>query len=244
MTNINKAHFDVDGDNLRLTMPIAKVDEEKRIVSGFATLDNIDRQGDVLLSEASRKAFENFRGNVRLMHQPIPAGKVVSFRENSFYDKETGQTYSGIFVDAYISKGAENIWQMVLDGTLTGFSIGGRMNKWDDAYDEKSDKTIRVIKQYDLVELSLVDSPANQFANIVSVEKVDGVDVIKGDETLLENVFWDKESGLVLVSENESETSPVNGNEMTKVISILAARPSLPASPLPNSFIDSHHAIS
>jgi len=37
MTNINKAHFDVDGDNLRLTMPIAKIDEEKRIVSGFAT---------------------------------------------------------------------------------------------------------------------------------------------------------------------------------------------------------------
>jgi HK97 family phage prohead protease len=92
-------------------------------------------------------------------------------------------------VSAYISKGAQDAWEKVIDGTYTGFSIGGRMNKWDDAYDEKSDKSIRVIKEYDLVELSLVDSPANQFANILSVEKVDGVDVIKGDETLLENVY-------------------------------------------------------
>ena len=79
------------------------------------------------------------------------------------------------------------------------------------------DKAIRIIKQYDLVELSLVDSPANQFANIVSVEKVDGVDVIKGDETILENVFYDKESGIVMVSENESELSPTTGEQMANI---------------------------
>jgi len=68
------------------------------------------------------------------------------------------------------------------------------MNKWDDAYDEKMDSTVRVIKEYDLTELSLVDSPANQFANILSVQKVDGLDVVTGPdaETVLENVFWDK----------------------------------------------------
>ena len=94
MREIYKAHFESDDSNLRFTMPIAKVDEERRMVSGFATLDNIDRQGDKLLSEASRKAFENFRGNVRLMHQPIPAGKLVSFRENSFYDPKTCLLYT------------------------------------------------------------------------------------------------------------------------------------------------------
>jgi hypothetical protein len=91
------------------------------------------------------------------------------------------------------------------------------MNKWDEGFDEKSDKAIRIIKQYDLIELSLVDSPANQFANIVSVEKVDGVNVIKGDETVLENVFYDKESGLVMVSENESEVSPTTGEQMENI---------------------------
>ena len=77
MVNIHKASLVANGQQVTLTMPISKVDKEKRIVSGFATLDNVDRQGDRVTSEASRKAFENFRGNVRLMHQPIPAGKVV-----------------------------------------------------------------------------------------------------------------------------------------------------------------------
>ena len=217
MNNISKAHWNTDGENVRLSMPLTKVDIERRIVSGFASLDNVDKQDDIVTAEASMDAFAKFRGNIREMHQPLAVGKMVSFKSDRYFDPETKKFYNGVFVSAYVSKGAQDTWEKVLDGTLQGFSIGGKMNKWDDAYDEKSDKTIRVIKQYDLVELSLVDSPANQFANIVSVEKVDGVDVIKGDETLLENVFWDKESGLVLVSENESETSPVNGNEMTNI---------------------------
>jgi len=217
VSNITKAHWNSDGDNLRLSMPFAKVDKERRIVSGFASLDNIDKQDDIVTAEASLDAFARFRGNIREMHQPLAVGKMVSFKEDKYFDPESKKFYSGVFVSAYVSKGAQDTWEKVLDGTLTGFSIGGRMNKWDDAYDEKSDKTIRVIKQYDLVELSLVDSPANQFANIVSVEKVDGVDIIKADETVLENVFYDKEAGLVLVSENESEKNPLTGSQMENI---------------------------
>ena len=214
---ISKAHWNTDGDNVRLSMPLTKVDKERRIVSGFASLDNLDKQDDIVTSEASMDAFARFRGNIREMHQPSAVGKMVSFKEDKYFDPETKKFYKGVFVSAYISKGANDAWEKVLDGTYTGFSIGGRMNKWDDAYDEKSDKSIRVIKEYDLVELSLVDSPANQFANIVSVEKVDGVDVVKGDETVLENVFYDKESGLVMLSANESEISPNTGEEMANI---------------------------
>jgi len=175
---ISKAHWNSDGDNLRLSMPFSKVDKERRIVSGFASLDNLDKQDDIVTAEASMEAFAKFRGNIREMHQPLAVGKMVSFKADKYFDTDTNKFYNGVFVSAYVSKGAQDTWEKVLDGTLAGFSIGGRMNKWDDAYDEKSDKTIRVIKQYDLVELSLVDSPANQFANIVSVEKVDIMDVI------------------------------------------------------------------
>jgi len=214
---ISKAHWNSDGDNLRLSMPLTKVDKERRIVSGFASLDNVDKQDDIVTAEASMSAFAKFRGNIREMHQPVAVGKMVDFKEDKYFDPETKKFYKGVFVSAYVSKGAQDTWEKVLDGTLTGFSIGGRMNKWDDAYDEKSDKTIRVIKEYDLVELSLVDSPANQFANIVSVEKVDGVDVIKGDSTVLENVFYDKENGIVIASENESELSPITGEQMENI---------------------------
>jgi hypothetical protein len=214
---ISKAHWNSDGDNLRLSMPLTKVDKERRIVSGFASLDNVDKQDDIVTAEASMTAFAKFRGNIREMHQPVAVGKMVDFKEDKYFDPESKKFYKGVFVSAYVSKGAQDTWEKVLDGTLTGFSIGGKMNKWDDAYDEKSDKTIRVIKEYDLVELSLVDSPANQFANIVSVEKVDGVDVIKGDETVLENVFYDKANGIVIASENESELSPITGEQMENI---------------------------
>ena len=217
--NINKAFWTTDGDNVRLSMPFGKVDVEKRIVSGFASLDNIDKQYDIVTTEASMAAFAKFRGNIREMHQPSAVGKMISFKEEKYFDPETKKFYKGIYVSTYISKGAADAWEKVLDGTYTGFSIGGRMNKWDDAYNEELDKTIRVIKEYDLVELSLVDSPANQFASIMSVEKVNGVDTIKGDlaDLVVENVFYDKETGIVLTSDEETYVSPVSGNEMTNI---------------------------
>jgi uncharacterized protein Yka (UPF0111/DUF47 family) len=192
MIDINKAYLSTDGNNVTLTMPISKIDAEKRIVSGFATLDNVDRQGDIVTADASQKAFERFRGNVRLMHQPIPAGKVVNFRTDSFFDKESNKQYSGVYVDTYISKGAQDVWEMVLDGTLTGFSIGGAIKDFEKAYDAASDSTVRVVKDYDLVELSLVDSPANQLANIFSIEKADkdGVAASIFSKSDIQNVFW------------------------------------------------------
>ena len=214
-----KAHWDTEGDDVRLSMPFSKVDVERRIVSGFATLDNLDKQQDVVTREASLKAFSNFRSNIREMHQPIAVGKMIGFKEDRYFDPETKKFYNGIYVSAYVSKGAQDTWEKVLDGTLSGFSIGGKMNKWDDAYDEKAEAKIRIIKDYDLVELSLVDSPANQFANILSVEKVNGTDVIKtiADDVDIENVFWDADSQLVLISDNESELSPTSGLPMQNI---------------------------
>ena len=215
----NKAHWETKGDNVRLSMPIGKIDVERRMVSGFATLDNVDRQNDIVTTESSITAFKNFRGNLREMHQPSAVGKIVSFKEDKYFDPSTKKFYSGVYVSAYVSKGAQNAWEKVLDGTYTGFSIGGNIKEWDDDYDEKIDKTIRVIKTYELSELSLVDNPANQFANIVSIEKINGQNVVDGylSKTEIENVFWDSENGIVMVSDSDSATSPVNGNVMQNI---------------------------
>ena len=215
----NKAHWVTEGDNVRLSMPIGKVDVERRMVSGFATLDNVDKQGDIVTTESSVEAFKNFRGNLREMHQPSAVGKIVSFKEDKYFDPNDKKFYSGVYVSAYVSKGAQDAWEKVLDGTYTGFSIGGNIKTWDDAYDEKIDKSIRVIKTYELHELSLVDNPANQFANIVSIEKVNGQNVVSGylSKAEVENVFWDSESGIVMVSDAESAVSPTNGNKMQNI---------------------------
>ena len=220
MVDLQKASLTTNGNQVNLTMPISKVDKEKRIVSGFATLDNIDRQGDRVTAEASRKAFENFRGNVRLMHQPIPAGKVVNFRTEPFFDTANNKQYSGVYVDAYISKGASDIWEMVLDGTLTGFSIGGSVKDSENVLDQVSQKTVRIIKDYDLVELSLVDSPANQLANIFSIQKtLDGNPVADGifNKSNIQNVFWCETDELAYVDENESHNCANCGDQLNSI---------------------------
>jgi hypothetical protein len=216
---INKANWVTNGDNVRLSMPIGKVDIERRMVSGFATLDNIDKQGDIVTTESSINAFKNFRGNLREMHQPSAVGKIVSFKEDRYFDPNTKKFYSGVYVSAYVSKGAQDAWEKVLDGTYTGFSIGGNIKTWDDAFNEEMDKTIRVIKEYDLYELSLVDSPANQFASIVSIEKQDGHNVISGliSKVDTENIFYDSESGMVIVSDAEMVTHPITEKQMKNI---------------------------
>jgi hypothetical protein len=216
---INKAHWVTNGDNVRLSMPIGKVDIERRMVSGFATLDNIDKQGDIVTTDSSIEAFKNFRGNLREMHQPSAVGKIVSFKEDRYFDPNTKKFYSGVYVSAYVSKGAQDAWEKVLDGTYTGFSIGGNIKTWDDAFNEEMDKTIRVIKEYDLYELSLVDSPANQFASIVSIEKQDGHNVISGliSKVDTENIFYDSESGMVIVSDAEMVTHPITEKQMKNI---------------------------
>ena len=216
---INKASWTTDKDNLRLSMPIGKVDAERRIVSGFASLDNIDKQDDIVTAEASVKAFKNFKGNIREMHQPSAVGKMVSFKEDRYFDPNSKKFYNGVYVSAYVSKGAQDAWEKVLDGTYSGFSIGGNIKSWDDGYNADLDKAIRIIKDYDLYELSLVDSPANQFASIISVEKVDGQNIISGAsvDTVIENVFYDSENGIVLVSDSETAESPISGKGMENI---------------------------
>jgi hypothetical protein len=200
-------------------MPIGKVDIERRMVSGFATLDNIDKQGDIVTTESSINAFKNFRGNLREMHQPSAVGKIVSFKEDRYFDPNTKKFYSGVYVSAYVSKGAQDAWEKVLDGTYTGFSIGGNIKTWDDAFNEEMDKSIRVIKEYDLYELSLVDSPANQFASIVSIEKQNGHNVISGliSKVDTENIFYDQDSGMVIVSDAESVNHPITEKQMKNI---------------------------
>jgi hypothetical protein len=216
---LNKSHWSTKDQRISLSMPINKVDKERRTVSGFATLDNLDRQGDVVPAEASKKAFERFRGNVREMHQPIAVGKIVSFKEDKYFDPEEQKFYSGIYVSAYVSKGAQDTWEKVLDGTLTGFSIGGEINDTDDVFDEDMNKTYRVIKDYDLSELSLVDNPANQFANVISIEKVDGTKHLEGylSKASIENVFWCKGDDIITMSSDDSAPCPQCDKSMSNI---------------------------
>ena len=211
--NIEKSLWTSNGNVINLSVPFTKVNREKRTVSGFATLDNIDQTGDVVTSESSLKAFESFRGNIREMHGSNAVGKMVSFRPETFYDPKAKEFYNGVYVDAYISKGAQDTWEKVLDGTLSGFSIGGKILESDNEVNKANGKTVRFIKNYELIELSIVDSPANELCNILSIQKVNGQYIAKGIAVgvVTENIFYCADSDSVFISTDKTYDSPVSG---------------------------------
>jgi hypothetical protein len=212
--NIEKSLWVSHGDTVSLSVPFTKVNRERRTVSGFATLDNVDQTGDVVTAEASLKAFEGFRGNIREMHMPVAVGKLLSFKPETFYDAPTQKFYNGVYVETYVSKGAQDTWEKVLDGTLTGFSIGGRITESDNQVNKADGTSVRFIKAYDLVELSIVDSPANELCNIISISKSnDGQLVFKGmaAEIKTENIFYCEDSDSVFVSTEKTYESPITG---------------------------------
>jgi len=152
--------------DFNISFPIDMIKKEQRIVSGIATADNIDKSNDIVDFEASKEAFANWGGNIREMHAPIAVGKAVKYEPVTITDKD-GNTYNAFKVEAYISKGAEDTWQKVLDGTLRSFSIGGKVIKKEEMADKMyNGRPVNIIKKYVLGELSLVDNPANALAVI------------------------------------------------------------------------------
>lgn len=155
---------------LHVTIPITKVDEEQRMVYGYATVEEIDAHGEIITYEASKKAFSNWIGNIREMHQDIAVGKAI--------EVEFDDDAKGIWIGARISESSdgENAWTKVKEGVLAGFSIGGRVNDSElrtMSVDGKK-KSVPVITDYVLGETSLVDNPAVASAVFQIVKSVDG----------------------------------------------------------------------
>lgn len=146
-------------DTFSLSFPIQKIDKNKRIVTGIATADNVDQEDDLIEFDASLEAFSNWIGNIREMHQPVAVGKIVDWSPVPVMHRS--KVYNGIEVSVYISKGAQDTWEKILDQTLRGFSIGGRALEKERQWLEAEQKSVNVIKKYVLGELSVVDNPCN-----------------------------------------------------------------------------------
>jgi len=146
-------------------MPFTKVDRERRIVWGVGQTEDEtpDSQNDIVDFEGTLKAFKNWAGNVREMHGATAAGHAVQVLGIPGERK--------VLVGTHVSKGAESTWQKVLDGTLRGYSIGGRVVRSRMELNKATGKKVHRILEYELDELSLVDTPANAACIITAVLK-------------------------------------------------------------------------
>lgn len=202
---MERANILIKDNNVELSIPISKsnIDEERRIVSGWATVDNVDQMLDKVSADASLNAFSKFRGNVREMHDKHTAvGKVVHFNQQP-YVADDGTSHTGIYVDVYISKGAESTWQKVLDGTLTAFSVRGPIKEVSKQYLADYDRLVQVVTDYDLIELSLVDNPGNELCNVMSISKSnEGI----AANVVIDTVYWCSNDRIAVTSATDELT--------------------------------------
>lgn len=224
MTKFAKARWTTDGNDLHLGMEFSKVDKQRRMVAGWATLDNVDTEGDIVTAEASLDAFNRSRRNLREMHKKDSAvGRVVSYKEDTFTAPD-GKQYRGVFVKVRVSEGAQDTWLKVLDGTLSGFSIGGAILEAEEDFNKATGEKIRKVTKYDLTELSLVDNPGNQYSDITNVFKfkksADGsVTALSGmvEEQKILNVFYCSEDEISKEAPSDSYECPVCDEGMSVI---------------------------
>lgn len=156
-------------DQVRLSFPITKftkLEDGSLEVEGVATDESIDSQGDILTYEGSKAAFNGWRGNVREQHDVHKAvGKAL---EVAFDDKARAIT-----VKARITSGAPDTITKIEDGVLTCYSVGGgkptKVSKKN-----VGGKIVRVVEEWPMNELSVVDAGANPNATFQLV-KADGI---------------------------------------------------------------------
>jgi len=145
---------------MKVYLPLAKVDREQRMVYGYASTEALDSQGEVVRRQALAAALPDYMrfANIREMHQPSAVGVA---KEAAIDDK-------GLWLGAKIVD--DEAWEKVVEGVYKGFSIGG----WVTARDGRD---AQVITGLELAEISLVDRPANPEA-VFSLFKRDPLDKV------------------------------------------------------------------
>jgi phage head maturation protease len=144
---------------MKLYADIAKTEEQDDgtiKVWGWASTGAVDSDGEIITPEAMKAALPDYMkfGAVREMHQAKAAGTAIEADV-----KEDGKTWFGAHVvdSEAVKKVKANVYK--------GFSIGGKVTDRD-----QMNKSI--IKGIKLVEVSLVDRPANPEA-VITIMKAE-----------------------------------------------------------------------
>lgn len=127
-------------------IPLIKVDEDQRMVYGYASTPSIDSDNEIIETSAIEKALPQYLKfpTIREMHQPRAVGKTT----------QADVSKKGLYIGAKVV--TDEAWKLVKEGVYKGFSVGGNVLK----------RIGNRIKELELLEISLVDVPANKAAVI------------------------------------------------------------------------------
>ena len=162
--------------------------ESDLVCAGYASVEMVDKQGDLITKDALKSAFKNFMRspgfrNVQLAHSNIQVGEVVPTYTDTggrMWKSEVDDT--GMFVVIKLRRDIEKAREVAAEirkGNLKSFSIGGqafeRVNKHNS---ERGD--YREIRRMELHEVTICEKGINPEAQF-RILKEDKSETNKGE---------------------------------------------------------------
>jgi HK97 family phage prohead protease len=161
----------------RIELPEVQVkfgDEMHRTFEGYASVFNgVDSYGDMIVPGAYKQTLENRDRPIRMRWNHY--GPVIGKFEEIYEDEK------GLYVRGTLTPGhsiAEDVYASLKHGSVDGMSIGYRVRK------ERPEGAIRKLEEIDLIEISVVEEPADLGAAVLGVKHM--ADVIDRCESLKE----------------------------------------------------------
>lgn len=137
-----------------------EVDDEQGVFKGYASTYDLDRGGDIIVKGAFDKTLATNAAQVKILwqhKQDQPIGRPVVMRTD-----ENGLYVEGKVSDTALGRDAKTLMK---DGVINSMSIGFITKESD-----YNNDGVRLIKELELVEFSLVTYPMNEKAIITQVK--------------------------------------------------------------------------
>ena len=188
--------------------------------SGYASVFGlVDSYGDTIAPGAYSKTLQNRERPIQLRwnHYGGVVGKWLTLREDE----------KGLYVEGELTPGhsvAQDAYALMKHGAVNGLSIGYRPIEA-----EQKDDGTRLLKQIDLVEISIVETPADAAALIGDVKTaIDGAGSLKEIESLLRDAGgFSRADACALVarikSMGQSESVPEKKASFAQLLALNAA---------------------
>lgn len=166
------------------------------VIAGYASVEMVDKQGDLITRSALRDAFDGFMKadgfrNVQLAHSNIQVGQVIpSYVDSDGRVWKSGVDDAGMFVVIKLRDDIEKAREVASEirkGALRGFSIGGqafkRMRKSDASHGDYTE-----ISKLELHEVTICEKGINPEATFR---------ILKEDTTMNEDNVLNDLSGVL-----------------------------------------------
>ena len=178
------------------SISIVKADNDL-IIAGYASVELVDKQGDLITRGALKDAFDGFMKadgfrNVQLAHSNIQVGSVIdNYTDSNGRVWKSGVDDAGMFVVIKLRDDIEKAREVaneIRKGALRGFSIGGqafkRMRKSDSEHGDYTE-----ISKLELHEVTICEKGINPEATFR---------ILKEDKTMSDEMNALEELGSVL----------------------------------------------